>query len=53
MLWAVVSIGGLLVETSFIVVLGRQVTGRFEETSDPEGRRPVVRRPDDERRHTS
>ena len=43
MVWAVVTIGGLLVETSFIVVLGRQVTGRFEEASDPDGQRPVVR----------
>jgi hypothetical protein len=47
MVWAAVSIGGLLLETSLIVVLGRQVTGRFEEMSDPEGRRPVVRRRND------
>jgi hypothetical protein len=47
MVWAAVSIGGLLVETSLIVVLGRQVTGRFEETSDPDRRRPVVRRRND------
>jgi hypothetical protein len=47
MVWAAVSIGGLLVETSLIVVLGRQVTGRFEETSDPDGRRQVVRRRND------
>jgi hypothetical protein len=44
MVWAAVSIGGLLVETSFIVVLGRQVTGRFEQTADPDRRRAVVRR---------
>jgi hypothetical protein len=44
MVWAVVSIGGLLMETLFIVVLGRQVTGRFEESRDPEGHRPVVRK---------
>jgi hypothetical protein len=44
MIWAAVSIGGLLVETSLIVVLGRQVTGRFEETADPDRRRDVVRR---------
>ena len=47
MVWAAVSIGGLLVETSLIVLLGRQVTGRFEETSDPDARRPVVRRRND------
>ena len=47
MVWAAVSIGGLLVETSLIVLLGRQVTGRFEEKSDPDGRRPVVRRRND------
>jgi hypothetical protein len=41
---AVVCIAGLLVETSLIVVLGRGVTGRFEESSDPDGRRDVVRR---------
>jgi hypothetical protein len=45
MVWAAVTIGGLLVETSLIVVLGRQSTGRFEETADPEHRRSVVRRP--------
>jgi len=44
MVWAAVSIGGLLVETSVIVVLGRQVTGRFEQTADPDSRRSVVRR---------
>jgi hypothetical protein len=44
MVWAVVSIGGLLVETSFIVVLGRQVTGRFEESGDPGGQPLVVRK---------
>ena len=44
MIWAALSIGGLLVETSVIVVLGRQVTGPFEETADPERRRDVVRR---------
>jgi hypothetical protein len=47
MVWVVVSIGGLLVETSFIVVLARQTTGRFEDTADPRGERPVVRRRDD------
>jgi hypothetical protein len=44
MVWAAVSIGGLLVETSVIVVLGRQVTGRFEEGPGPGGDRPVVRK---------
>ena len=44
MVWAVVSIGGLLMETWFIVVLGRQVTGRFEESEDPRRERPVVRK---------
>ena len=43
--WAMVSIGGLLLETSVIVVLGRQVTGRFEESGGTDRERPVVRRP--------
>jgi hypothetical protein len=47
MVWVVVSIGGLLVETSFIVVLARQTTGRFEDTADPRGERPVDRRRND------
>jgi hypothetical protein len=47
MVWAVVSIGGVLVETLVIVVLARQATGRFEDTADPRGERPVVRRRDD------
>jgi hypothetical protein len=44
LVWVVVTICGLLVETSVIVVLGRRVTGRFEETCDPDGRRDVVRK---------
>ena len=43
---AAVSIGGLLVETSLIVVLGRQATGRFEEAPGADGDRPVVRERD-------
>ena len=42
MVWAAVTIGGLLVETSFIVYLGRRVTGPFEEAVDPDGHREVV-----------
>jgi hypothetical protein len=44
MVWAAVSIGGLLMETSLIVYLGRRVTGPFEEAVDPDGHRAVVRR---------
>jgi hypothetical protein len=44
MVWAAVSIGGLLMETSFIVFLGRRVTGPFEEAADPDGQRDIVRR---------
>ena len=42
MVWAVVSICGLLAETSFIVVLGRQVTGRFEESAGSGGQTPEL-----------
>ena len=32
-IWVVVSVLGLVVETAMIVVLGRQVTGAYEERS--------------------
>ena len=44
MVWAVLSIVGLLVETSLIVVLGRRVTGPYEEEAALDGGAPVWRR---------
>ena len=43
MLWAVVSTAGLLVETSLIVVLGRPVTGPYDEATTLDGSHLVGR----------
>jgi hypothetical protein len=43
MVWAVVSIPRLVVETSVMVVLGRRVTGRYEEVTDLDDGFPVWR----------
>jgi hypothetical protein len=44
MVWAVVSVVGLVLETSVIVALGLSATGADAEPADPEARRPVVER---------
>jgi len=43
MVWIVVSIAGLFVETSLIVLLGRRVTGPYEEGIDLGDGYPVRR----------
>ncbi|SEO55467.1 hypothetical protein [Trujillonella endophytica] len=45
MVWVLVSVAGLLVETCLIVVLGRAVTGPAEAGAEPGGNPVLVRRP--------
>jgi hypothetical protein len=44
MVWAVVSVVGLVVETSVIVALGLSATGADAGAADVEARNPVVER---------
>jgi hypothetical protein len=44
MVWAVVSLVGLVVETSVIVALGLSATGHEDEAADAEARERIVER---------